>query len=289
MLFVPGNRADMLEKALGLRPDVFVPDMEDSVPASEKRTARMSVSDHLGRLAGTGRPVLPRVNALGSGLIDDDLAAVVGPGIYGVSVGKVGSVADLAVLDAKLLRLEAAAGLEPGSIRIVPWLETASGIVGSADICRSSARLAAVAFGAEDLTNDMEMPRHVDGGENPALAFARNSIALAARAADIPALDTPYFGFRDPDGLQRDCARARSAGFAGKFAIHPAQIEVINRAFSPSAQEVERALREVEAFEVAERQGRGSTSLDGQVIDVPVVERARKLLRRHQAVRSEEC
>ena len=289
MLFVPGNRANMLDKALGLRPDVFVPDMEDSVPASEKRTARMSVSDHLGRLAGTGRPVLPRVNALGSGLIDDDLAAVVGPGVYGVSVGKVGSVADLAVLDAKLLPLEAAAGLEPGSIRVVAWLETAAGIVGSADICRSSARLAAVAFGAEDLTNDMEMPRHVEGGENPALAFARSSIALAARAADIPALDTPYFGFRDPDGLQRDCARARSVGFAGKFAIHPAQIEAINRAFSPSAQEIERALREVEAFEAAERQGRGSTSLDGQVIDVPVVERARKLLRRHQAVRSEEC
>lgn len=287
LLFVPGNRPDMLDKALGLRPDLFVPDMEDSVPASEKRSARMCVSDHLSRLAETDRPVLPRVNAIGSALIDEDLAAVVGPHVYGVSVGKVGSVSDLAVLDAKLSRLETAAGLAPGSIRVVAWLETAAGIVGAADICRSSARLAAVAFGAEDLTNDMEMPRHVDGGENPALAFARSSITLAARAAGIPALDTPFFGFRDPDGLERDCARARAAGFGGKFAIHPAQIDVINRAFSPSPQEVERALREVEAFEAAEREGRGSTSLDGQVIDVPVVERARKLLRRHKAVRSE--
>ena len=287
MLFVPGNRADMLDKALGLRPDVFVPDMEDSVPASEKKAARECVSGHLSRLAETGKPILPRVNALGSAFIDDDLAAVVGPQVYGVSVGKIGSVSDLAALDSKLLRREAAAGLEPGSIRLVAWLETAAGIVEAADICRSSARLAAVAFGAEDLTSDMEMPRHVDGVENPALAFARSSITLAARAADIRALDTPFFGFRDPDGLERDCARARSAGFVGKFAIHPAQIEVINRAFSPSPQHVERALREVEAFEAAEREGRGSTSLEGQVIDVPVVERARKLLRRHQAVRSE--
>ena len=101
-------------------------------------------------------------------------------------------------------------------------------------------------------------------------------------------MDTPFFGFRDPDGLQKDCDRARSFGFTGKFAIHPAQIVIINRAFSPSDEQVDQARREIAAFEEAEHRGRGSTSLDGQVIDVPVVERARKLIRRHEAVRALE-
>ena len=110
------------------------------------------------------------------------------------------------------------------------------------------------------------------------ILYPRNIIAVAARAADVPAFDTPYFGFRDPEGLRHDCLAAKRLGFRGKFAIHPAQIEVINEAFSPSHDEVEQARRVVAAFEEAERQGRGSTSVDGRVIDVPVVRRARSLL-----------
>ena len=288
LLFVPGNRADMLEKALGLRPDVFVPDLEDSVPTSEKHHARMTVASFMERLSDSGRPVVPRVNALGSEFIDDDLAAVIGRHSFGVSVGKIGSAADLASLDEKIARAEATAGVEVGSTRVFAWLETAVGIVNAGEICRSKGRLLGVAFGAEDLTSDMEMPRLIGEQENPALSYPRSAIAIAARAGGVLALDTPYFGYRDVDGLERDCARARSYGFVGKFAIHPNQIEAINRAFSPSDAEVGRARREIAVFEEAERAGRGSTSLDGQVIDVPVVERARKLIRRHETVRAQE-
>ncbi len=288
LLFVPGNRGRMLDRALGLRPDALVPDMEDSVPAAEKAAARACVAGYLERLAAAGRPVIPRVNSLGSGLIDDDLAAVVGPHVWGVSVGKVGSADDLAGLDERLRRLEEAAGVAPGSVRVVAWLETAAGVAFAPQICRGSARLAAAAFGAEDLTRDMEMPRGVPGAEAPALEHARSAVALAARAGGILALDTPFFAFRDPEGLARDCARGRAGGFSGKFAIHPAQIDVINAAFSPDERDVEQARREVAAFEAAEREGRGSTSLDGQVIDVPVAERARRLLRRHEAALAAE-
>ena len=132
-----------------------------------------------------------------------------------------------------------------------------------------------VAFGAEDFTNDMAIERTQDGDE---VDYPRKVICIAARAAGVLALDTPYFGFRDPDGLRANSQQARRYGFKGKFAIHPAQIDIINEAFSPSPEEVEHARRVVAAFEEAERNGRGSTSLDGQVIDVPVVRRARQLL-----------
>ena len=109
-------------------------------------------------------------------------------------------------------------------------------------------------------------------------AYARSAIAIAARAANVLALDTPYFSFRDPDGLRRNAQTARQIGFKGKFAIHPAQIDIINETFSPSPAELAQARRVVEAFQEAERIGRGSTSLDGKVVDVPVVKRAQALL-----------
>ena len=171
--------------------------------------------------------------------------------------------------------LERKARLEVGCIRLVPWIETAMAIVDAYRICASSPRIVGVAFGAEDYTNDMGIERTQSDAE---ILYPRSVIAVAARAARVLALDTPYFGFRDPDGLRRDAETARSLGFRGKFAIHPAQIEIINETFSPSPAEIEQARKVVSAMEEAKQRGRGSTSLDGQVIDVPVVRRAERLL-----------
>ena len=274
-LFVPGNRGDMLEKALGLAPDAYVPDMEDSVPPDEKVNARVVVASFLERLASTGIPVIPRVNSLDTGLLEDDLAGVVGPYMYGVSVGKIGSADDIASISSVLASLERKAGVEEGRVRLVPWIETAIGVINAYQICASSPRIVAVGFGAEDFTNDMAIPRSEDGSE---VDYPRRVVCVAARAAGVLALDTPFFGFRDPEGLRENVLAARRYGFSGKFAIHPAQIEIINEGFSPSQAETEHARRVVAAFEEAERQGKGATSLDGQVIDVPVVRRARGLL-----------
>lgn len=275
LLFVPGNQPRMLERAAGLRPDVFIPDMEDSVPADEKANAREVTAEYLPNLAEGNSLVIPRLNSLDTGLLDDDLRAVVGQHIFGVSVGKINSADDIAVISAKLDALEKEARLPSGKIRLVPWIETAMAIVNVYQICVSSQRIVGVAFGAEDFTNDMGIERSDDESET---FFARNAISIAARAADVLALDTPYFGFRDPDGLRQNALVARQYGFKGKFAIHPAQVDIINETFSPSVSEIEHARRVVEVFDEAVRSGRGSTSLDGKVVDVPVVKRAQALL-----------
>ena len=275
LLFVPGNTPRMLDRALNLRPDAFVPDMEDSVPWDEKANAREVAAAYIPQMAKTGVAVIPRVNSLDTGLLEDDLAAVIGPHIYGVSVGKMDNPSILGEVVGIMQKLELRAGLPIGATKLVPWIESAESIVKLDEICRASPRIVAIALGAEDFTNDMEIERTDADAE---IAYARSAIALAARAAGILALDTPFFGFRDPDGLRDNSQQARRYGFKGKFAIHPAQIDIINEAFSPSPEEVEHARRVVAAFEEAERNGRGSTSLDGQVIDVPVVRRARQLL-----------
>jgi citrate lyase subunit beta/citryl-CoA lyase len=281
LLFVPGNTPRMLDRAIGLRPDAFVPDMEDSVPWDEKANARGVTAAYIPELAATGVPVIPRVNSLDSGLLEDDLSAVVGPHVYGVSVGKMDNPEIVAEVARVLDRAESKAGVESGAIRLVPWIESAEAIVKAYDICKSSDRIVAVALGAEDFTNDMEIKRTDSDSE---LAFARGAISVAARAAGVLALDTPFFAFRDPVALKANSEMSRAIGFKGRFAIHPAQLDIINGVYSPSEDEMAQAQREIEAFEEAVAMGRGSTSLDGKVIDVPVVKRAHALLERAKAM-----
>ena len=275
LLFVPGNRADMLAKAVALTPDAFVPDMEDSVPVEEKAHARDVTASFLPQLAQRGVLVIPRVNALETGLLEADLAAVVGPHSYGVSVGKIYAPRDVEIISDILARLELKGGLPVGQTKLVLWIETAMAIVQAYDICAASPRIVGVAFGAEDFTHDMGIERSDDDSE---VAMPRSLVCIAARAANVLALDTPYFLFRDPEGLRHNALASKKIGFKGKFAIHPSQLDIINATFSPSPEEIDYARRVVAAFEDAERAGKGATSLDGKVIDVPVMKRARALL-----------
>jgi citrate lyase beta subunit len=204
--------------------------------------------------------------------------------VLGISIGKVRNAGDIAAISKLISVLERGAGVRVGTLRLVPWIETAEAIVNVAEICRASERIAAVAFGGEDFANDLGIERLEDEWQ---IAYARQALCIAARAARVQALDTPYFKLRDPDGLRDNALKAKSIGFKGKFAIHPEQIDILNDCFSPSAQEIAHAQRVVAAFEEAERHGRGSTSLDGWVIDVPVVKRARALLELARSVRTE--
>lgn len=275
LLFVPGNTSRMLDRAVGLKPDAFVLDLEDSVPIDEKANAREVTASYLPQFAATGVPVIPRVNSLDTGLLEADLEAVVGPHIFGVSVGKIDTPAHVLEVAKTLQRLEVSMGLPIGATKLVPWIESASAIVHVHDICRASRRIVGVALGAEDYTNDMEIERRDDDAE---LAYPRSAIAVAARAAGVLALDTPYFAFRDPEGLRENTETSRGNGFRGRFAIHPAQLDIINEVYSPSPGEVQHARAVIAAFDEAAAQGRGSTSLDGKVVDVPVVKRAQALL-----------
>lgn len=265
----------MLTKALGFKPDAYVPDMEDSVPLAEKANARRVIKAHLKDLSATGVPVIPRVNARDTGLAIDDLTAVVNEDVYGISIGKIGTAEDVNWLCNVLSEQEKANNVIVGSTRLIPWIETARAVCNCFDICQASERIEAVAFGGEDFTHDMGIERLEDDSN---VAYARNALCIAARAADVIALDTPYFQFRNEAGLVENARAAKHIGFKGKFAIHPSQVAPLNDVFSPSPEEIEYARRVLTAFEEAERKGRGSTSLEGKVIDVPVVKRARALL-----------
>ena len=274
-LFVPGNRADMLGKVTNFNARWIVPDLEDSVPVTEKETARFITKSAIPGLVKAGKKVVPRVNSLKTVFFHDDLKSVVIEGITGISIGKIESDEDVYMVEKCLSETETEHGLEVGGISLLIWIETAKGLSNVTKIFGASDRIKWAAFGAEDFTNDMGIERMDDDSE---ISYATNVIAIAARAAGVLALDTPYVSFRDEEGLIKDANQAKSIGYKGKFAIHPAQITPINKCFSPSPEEINYANRVLEVFETAKKEGRGSTSLDGQRIDVPVVKRAQGLL-----------
>ena len=281
LVFVPGNRANMLERALGFGADVVMVDLEDSVPPGEKTAACEMAAEWVPRLAAAGRRVMVRVNSLDTGLTSQELDTVVCPELAGISVGKGDTAWDLRQVDQLLGPLESRIGIPQGTIKLVPWIETAMAIVHVYEMARASQRIIGIAFGAEDYTNDMGVIR-TDFGEE--CYYARSAVAVAARAARVAALDGPFVGFRDPDGLRTDAGTARQIGFTGKFAIHPAQIDIINETFSPHPDDVEYARTVVAAWEEAESAGRGSLSIDGRMVDVPVVKRAQNLLALVEAI-----
>mgnify|MGYP003989257245 CR=1 FL=1 len=244
------------------------------------------MAEHIPALAKAGKLLAPRVNSMISGLAEDDIAAVVSNEIIGISIGKIGSAEEVKVLDQILAAAEKRAGVPIGNTMILPWLETAKAVINAYEICMASDRIRWTAFGAEDYSADMGISRTVDevdstsaGEPEPGLAYARSAVAIAARAAGVHALDTPYTKFRDPEGLRAEAKLAKSIGYKGKLAIHPAQVEIIETVFMPTEAEIERARRVLEIAAEAESEGRGSISLDGEMIDMPVILRAQNVLR----------
>ena len=275
LIFVPGNRRDMLEKARDFDADVIVADLEDSVPPGEKLGARQIVREMAPTLSNRGQKIMVRVNSLDTGLTQEELSTIIGPHLYGVSVGKVGSTWDIKQYDRMISIQEKKAGLQPGQVKLIPWIENSRAVTQVLDLATASPRVVALAFGAEDYTDDMGIKRTDEGDE---VYFPRAMVAVAARAAGVAGLDSPYVQYRDQDGLEQEIELDLKLGFKGKFAIHPAQLELINNMFSPQHREVEYARSVLEAWDEAEASGKGSTSLDGRMIDVPVVKRARNLL-----------
>ena len=287
-LFIPGNRPEMLAKASRYDASAFVPDFEDSVPTAAKDDAVDATAHATPELVATGKPIIPRVNGLATGRTPDELESVVGTGIVGISIGKVSSAEDVRQVSAMIDTIEKTKGVKRGATLILPWIETAAAVVNAYDICSANPRVGWVAFGAEDYAADMGIMREVDAdspqhvrsdeyGES-SLLYARSAVAVAARAAGVEALDTPYVKFRDSDGLMAEAGLARRLGYTGKFAIHPAQIGTIRSVWMPSDAEIARAQHVIDAASSASAEGRGAISLDGEMIDAPVVARARNIL-----------
>ena len=275
LLFVPGVRPNMIERARDLAPDAIVLDLEDSVPIPEKERARGIVRDALPTLARPGRLTLVRINGFHTGLAEQDLAAIVQPGLDGISLPKPTGADTILRADALLTLLERQQGMAVGTVQIIPWIETALSVVRAFEIASASPRVIGVSFGAEDFTLDLGITRTLEGEE---VAQVRAMLPILARAANVQAIDGTYMAFQDLEGLVREAQQAKRLGYQGKYLIHPNQIAPINQMFRPTEEEIAYARRVIEAFEAAAAQGHGAVSLEGHVVDVPVYDRARNLL-----------
>jgi len=275
----------MIHKIPTLTADAVILDLEDSVPMAEKDTARIFIRDSLDVVCSGTADVYVRVNGLMTGLTAEDCEFVVQKGISGIMLPKVESQNEVLEAEKIIGELERKRGLEPGSITLIPTIETAKGVVNAYEIASSSKRVVAIGFGAVDFTRDMGVSLSKEGTE---LFFARSYVALAARAAGTQAIDTVFIDLADKEGLVKDSMLAKQLGFKGKFLIHPSQIEPVNRIFSPSEKEIEYAKKVVQAFKEAEAKGLGAASLEGRMIDIAVYRQAEDLLKLAEAIAEKE-
>lgn len=276
-LFVPADSERKLARALESGADALILDLEDSVAAANRPTARRQARAFLDAHGGDRIARYVRVNPLASGLALDDLAATVGGRPDGILLPKC-VPEDVRTLDHYLAAFETAAGAPAGAIRIIAIAtETPQAVFALGHYAGSSPRLEAITWGAEDLSACLGgNNRTIDGIYDGPYLLARSLCLLAAGAAGVAALDTIYTDFKDLTGLEAECAAAKRSGFVGKMAIHPAQIAVINATFSASAEERKWAERVVAAF--AAEPDAGTLALDGKMIDKPHLVLARRLL-----------
>ncbi len=279
LLFVPGDSDRKFTRGRESGADVLILDLEDAVAPSQKDAARALVSTWLDQAAAISAQLFVRVNPLDTGLTDTDLAAVVRPGLAGILVPKANGAHDVATIAAKIDQLELAAGMAPGSVKImVVATETPAAMFALGSYAPPHPRLVGLTWGAEDLAAAIGATanKEADGSWTFPYQVARSLCLFAAAAAEVLPIDTLYAEFRDIPGLEADCRRARRDGFLGRIAIHPDQVETINRCFSPSEQDVAEALKIVAAF--AAQPELGTIGIDGKMYDIPHLKAAHKTL-----------
>ncbi|HET7879574.1 MAG TPA: CoA ester lyase [Acetobacteraceae bacterium] len=275
-LFAPGDSERKMTKAIASAADAVILDLEDSVAAPSKPTARAMVPEVV--RAHPGRGLIVRVNPRGTPWYLDDLAAAVPARPAAVMLPKCSGAADLQALNHHLEALEASAGVPIGSIGVVAIVtETAGSVFALGEYGPVATRLLAICFGAEDLSADLGItPRHADGGYPAAVVLARAQVLVAAGSLGVPAIDTPYPDHSDPVGLEREARAAEADGFTGKILIHPAQIDIANAAFTPSPERVRWAEKVNAAFTA--NPDSGVFALDGKMIDRPHWKLAQRIL-----------
>lgn len=269
---------------MSLDADAVILDLEDAVATAEKRATRDAV---VAALARPRRPLLyVRVNAVDTDFCYGDLVAIVRPGLDGIILPKIETAEGVATVDWLLAQLERERGLPSGAIDLISIIETARGLAQIGAILASGTRAKRVAFGAGDFTLDVNMSWSRNETE---LAHARAAIVTASRAAGIEApLDTVWVDLADKEGLEASARTALGFGFQGKMCIHPNQIPVVNRVFTPSDAEIAFAERVAAAFARAEAEGSAAIQLDGKFIDYPIVCRAQRVLQKIAAIRARE-
>ena len=287
IFYVPANKEDLIAKIPRFPADIVTFDLEDSVPPAEKQIARDLAHKNLQFAADTGADIYARLNNWETGMTNDDCEAIVDKGLAGVCLAKCGGPDHVKRLDWKLEEMEKKRGLEVGSIKIQPLIETAKGMMNVYESAMASPRVNSLIFGAVDYTTDMRVTLTCPIGEE--MKWARARMACAARAAGLIALDWPYVDFKDIEGFEKDTAWGRQMGMEGRMIIHPSQIEPANRIYSPAPERVEWAREIKQVFEEEGiAKGSAAVSYKGKMVDTPVYGGALKILEAQAEIEAKE-
>jgi citrate lyase subunit beta / citryl-CoA lyase len=278
LIFVPSNSKRFIEKAKALNADIICFDLEDSVPFNEKATARQAIVDILAEKAEYRSNIYIRINSLESGLAFSDLKAIIQEGVDGIVVPKVNDKKEVNQIENLTSSLEKERGIEKGSIKLMPSIESAKGVLNAHSIAKSVERINALVFGVFDFLYDM----HLDYVEDDEVGYqyARAKIPVDARAAGLAALDGIWQKVHDIEGLRNDASIARRLGYSGKTIIHPSHIDPVHKIFRPSKNEIEWAKKVLQALrepmEIGD--GKGAIKLEGKMIDAAHYKQAKAIL-----------
>ena len=284
MMFVPGNNPAMIADSRIYGADSIMFDLEDSVSYLEKDAARFLVHNALKALDFGKKEIVVRINDLSGGLGVADLEAIIPAGVHVVRLPKTDSAQDVIDCEREIARIEEKHGIPVGATGMMAAVESANGVLNAREIAKASDRLIGIALGAEDYVTDLKTTR-TDGTE---LFFARSMILHAARAAGIAALDTVYSDVNNEEGFLAEVELIHKLGFDGKSVINPRQIGVLHRALIPSEKDLKKAYAIMEAIKDANARGSGVASLNGKMIDRPIVIRAQRLIDLYEADRAME-
>ena len=289
VFYVPSNNEKMVTKAESIEADILTLDLEDSVPPAEKAKGREMIKKYLdsSRTSQKSKYLYVRINNWETEMTNDDLEAVVYPGLDGVCLAKCGSKENVKRLDWKLEELEQRRGMKVGSVAIQLLIETAKGVINAHEAATASPRVNSLIFGAVDYTKDMRVTLTSEGQEQ---LYARFYTAVAARAAGCVAIDCPYVAFQDTEGYKKSTEEGHQMGYEGRMLIHPSQIEPSHEIYTPSAASIEWAEGVKKVFEEEGiAKGTAAVTYLGKMVDTPVYENAMQILRTMEEIRAADA
>lgn len=275
MMYVPGNNPGMVKDAHIYGADSIMFDLEDSVSLNEKDAARFLVYNALKNIDYEGTETVVRINGLDTPFGMEDLEAIVRAEPDVIRLPKTEKAQDVIEVERYVERIEKEAGIPVGKTKLMAAVESAIGVINAYEIATSSSRLMGIAIGAEDYVTDLKTTRSPEGIE---LLAGRSQVLLAARAAGIYAFDTVYSDVDNEEGFINEVKLIKQLGFDGKSVINPRQIDPVHAIYTPSEKEIEKSIRIIRAAKDAEKRGSGVVSLNGKMIDKPIIERAQRVL-----------
>lgn len=274
MMFLPGSNAAMLRDAPLYGADSIMFDLEDAVSLKEKDTARVLVHNALKTFDYSNVETVVRINSLDT-VGAQDIEAVVLAGVDVIRLPKTETAQDIIDVDEIITKVEKENGIEVGTTNMMAAIESAEGVLNAPQIATASNRLIGIALGAEDYVTNMKTKRYPDGQE---LLFARNMILHSARMAGIAAIDTVYSDVDNVEGFRNEVTLIKQLGFDGKSVINPRQIPIVNEVYAPTAKEIQNAKEVIWGIREAEAKGSGVISVNGKMVDKPIVDRANRVI-----------